>query len=55
MERVASAQSIALLEADVDVRTPAQLLVQIAWGAGLTVACQWMMRRGLRKLVIQGG
>lgn len=32
-----------------------QLLVQIAWGAGLTVACQWTMRRGLRKLVIQGG
>lgn len=31
------------------------LLIQALWGLGLALACQVVMRRGLRKLVIQGG
>lgn len=31
------------------------LLIQALWGLGLALACQVVMRRGMRKLVIQGG
>jgi ABC-2 type transport system permease protein len=32
-----------------------QFAVQIAWGIALTIACQVVLRLGVRKLVIQGG
>jgi ABC-2 type transport system permease protein len=47
------------VEAFIGTLTPAELLphfaIQIAWGVGLTIACQLVLRQGMRKLVIQGG
>lgn len=47
------------VEAFLGVASPADmagyLLIQAAWGLGLMLACRWVMQRGLRKLVIQGG
>jgi ABC-2 type transport system permease protein len=31
------------------------LLAQLAWAVGLMVLCQWVLRRGTRRLVILGG
>jgi ABC-2 type transport system permease protein len=47
------------VEAFVGAISPQQLVsqfaAQIAWGIGLTIACQIVLRLGVRKLVIQGG
>ncbi len=48
-----------IVEIYLGVLTPGQmlraLLLQLAWFVGLTLACSWVLRRGIRHLVIQGG